>query len=199
MDLKLFDALMTTIEPKQFGQQPQEWRTFMGFAYSYFSSRGIEHPVVVEIGVWTGHQKRFYEMIMGAHYIGIDFNPDVCADIPGNSQDQWVYDALLKMLHGRPIDLLFIDGAHDYTGVKSDYLSYGPLTKHIVALHDIGTLGLPSDIEPVEVREFWHEVEKTDLTNTLMTIRHHNPAGSGQFSDLADGERQMNIGLIINP
>jgi predicted O-methyltransferase YrrM len=46
---------------------------------------------------------------------------------------------LRKVLDGREIDLLFIDGDHSYAGVKSDYEMYHPLVAKdgLIAFHDI--------------------------------------------------------------
>lgn len=46
---------------------------------------------------------------------------------------------LVKLLNGKKIDLLLIDGDHSYAGAKSDWNLYSPLVKEdgLIALHDI--------------------------------------------------------------
>lgn len=47
--------------------------------------------------------------------------------------------SLEKLLAGRPIDFLFIDGDHRYEGVKKDFALYRPLVRPggLIAFHDI--------------------------------------------------------------
>jgi hypothetical protein len=93
---------------------------------------GITKPTVVEIGARDNKQKEFYNMLNAKH-ISIDIKPP--ADIIGDSHSKQTISKLKKMID--KIDLLFIDGDHSYNGVKADYELYAPLTKHIIAFHDI--------------------------------------------------------------
>ena len=72
MNLDKFNLLMGGFKRKELGQDPYEWKNFLGFCSYYFGSRGISRPLVVEIGIWNGLQRRFYEQLLGAEYIGID-------------------------------------------------------------------------------------------------------------------------------
>lgn len=86
-------------------------------------------------------------------------------------------------LAGRPIDLLFIDGDHSYSGVKQDFETYGPLVRPggLIALHDI----LPAPPEICGgVPDFWWEVAG----------RYH---GEQIVEDPAQGK--MGIGVIRVP
>ena len=67
-------------------------------------------------------------------------------------------DELLKILQGKKIDLLFIDGDHTYEGVKKDWEMYSPLVRKggIIAFHDINFH--PRDIT-VQVNKLWKEVK----------------------------------------
>lgn len=196
MNLNFFHQIMKEFPASDFGQQPEEWWAFMEFITAYFYSRGILHPVVVEIGVWNGHQKRFYEALLAAEYIGIDKDPESPADIIGDSKDPGVMAVLLSKLAGRKIDLLFIDGDHSAEGVSSDYHKFGPLVKHIIAIHDIATDWIPQEREKVKVKEFWNWLKETDNQNILMEIHRFNPPGSGQFQ-FENAGRQMGIGMVI--
>jgi predicted O-methyltransferase YrrM len=63
-----------------------------------------------------------------------------------------------KTLHGRAVDLLFIDGDHRYRGVKQDFAMYAPFVRNggLVVLHDI----LPHPRVPVcGVDRFWKEIK----------------------------------------
>lgn len=135
-----------------------EWRSFLEFIEAYFKNRGIRHPVVVEIGVWGGKQKVFYEQLLGAVHIGIDITPRrSMPDILGDSHDKKTLETLKTMLKGRPVNLLFIDGSHKYEAVKADYEIYAPLVKDIVALHDISS-------PRCGVWKFWDELNRIKRT-----------------------------------
>jgi hypothetical protein len=94
-------------------------------------------------------------------------------------------------LAGRMIDLLFIDGWHTYEAVRADYMIYGPLTRHIIAIHDIHTPPLDAN-DPVDVRRPWNEILATNTTDTLITIQHHNPRRPEEFNG-----QPLGIGLVV--
>jgi len=187
----VFDYLMTTFKDrKQLGQDPKEWRYFLEFIWSFFHSRGIEHPLVVEIGIWNGLQRRFYEKLLEAEYIGIDnlkpFAPisvnEPCAtpDIIGDSHEGGTVEKLKARLAGRKIDLLFIDGDHSYESVRYDFELYEPMTKYFIAFHDcVGTPG-PT--------RFWTELVNGNKQNAFVLFKKDSSA---------DWRLQMGIGVMV--
>ena len=63
-----------------------------------------------------------------------------------------------KILEGRKLDFLFIDGDHTYVGVKTDFEMYSKLVAKggIIALHDI----VPGPLQKVGgVPRFWNEIK----------------------------------------
>ena len=62
-----------------------------------------------------------------------------------------------KILNGRKVDFLFIDGDHTYEGVKKDFEMYASLVKQgIIAFHDIA----PGPKEyGGDVPDFWKEIK----------------------------------------
>ena len=118
-------------------QATYEWRIYLEFIKAYFENRKIENPTVVEIGVFTNKQKRFYEELLGYKHIGIDIDAKTKADIIGDSKDPATLRKLKERLGGQPINILFIDGHHGYESVKGDYEIYAPLVENIIALHDV--------------------------------------------------------------
>lgn len=151
MNLELFNKLME-LPP---AQDPYEWRMFLEVCGSYLKDNKIKNPIVVELGTWKDKQKRFYEQLFGAEYIGIDAN-DIRStpDIVGNTRDPKTLEALKRRLRGRPINILFIDAFHSYDGVKKDFEMYSPLCSGIVAFHDI-ELGRYQIHPRREVWKFW--------------------------------------------
>lgn len=187
MNLQKFNELMKHASGA-LGQSVLEWRTFLEFADAYFKTRGILSPLVVEIGTMNNTQKSFYEGLLNAEHIGIDITGH--PDILGSSQSPEILRRLKERLEGRPIDLLFIDGDHAYSAVKSDYEVYGPLTKHIIAFHDINHTFSPQI--PEETMRLWKEIIATDKCDVLLAIQRHNSEKAGITAG-----RQMGIGIII--
>lgn len=182
-----FDDLLRT-HGAQLGQHPAEWRLYMEFLYAFFHNRRVECPVVVEIGTMNNVQRHFYKALLNAEHIGIDVAGN--ADIVGRSQ---VPDTLLKlatMLHGRMIDVLFIDGDHTYQGVKADYENYRLLVRHVIALHDISHPY--SAAIPEETMRLWNEICATERGAALLSFCHYNSTTTGITAG-----RQMGIGLVV--
>jgi len=197
MNTELFADLLSQTEldkiagKNRLNQRVPEWQTFLEFAEGVFRSRDVHNPLVVEIGILDGAQRRFYERLLNATYISIDIDPKAPATIHGNSGNLETLEALKCLLNGRQIDLLFIDGLHTYQGVKTDYDLYSPLVSHITAIHDILTpKNTPQD--SVDVIRFWEEIKATNTEDTLLTIQHHNPKPMTAFNG-----RPLGIGVVL--
>jgi len=83
----------------------------------------------------------------------------------GDSQTTEQRARLQRVLGGRPIDFLFIDGDHGYDGVRADYELYAPLVRPggIVAFHDIiqdhgSRFGRKTGCWTGEVHQLWAEI-----------------------------------------
>jgi predicted O-methyltransferase YrrM len=61
-----------------------------------------------------------------------------------------------RLLAGRPVDLLFIDGDHTYEGVKEDWEMYSPLVRSggLIVFHDVA-----GNYEDTQVKRFWDEIK----------------------------------------
>lgn len=161
-------------------QGRQEWYAYMDFVRAYFKRHEIDHPIVVEVGVWANWQKPFYKYYLDAQHIGVDMSDkNSVPDILGDSHAPETLAKLKAMLGGKTIDLLFIDAAHDYESVRRDYEIYAPLTKGIIALHDIA--GLPGP------KQFWNEIiGAVPGIKNFMSIDERNKPRTG-------------IGIIVDP
>lgn len=92
----------------------------------------------------------------------------------GDSHDPLIVERVKRILRGRPVNFLFIDGDHSREGVERDYQMYRPLVglEGIIAFHDI----VPGPPEAVGgVPDFWQELK--------LRVRCHeiieNPAQGG--------------------
>lgn len=154
MDLLKFNELMSL--KKKPWQEIDEWRCYLEFCFGYFQSRGISNPMVVELGIASNRQKRFYKELLNADHIGIDINPRRVPDILADTHSKEAKKQLLRTLEGRTIDLLYIDAGHLYKDAKMDLEIFGPMSRHLVALHDVCHCD-PKRPE-VQVKKLWDEV-----------------------------------------
>jgi len=83
-----------------------------------------------------------------------------------------------KILGGRELDLLFVDGDHTYDGVKKDFEAYSKLVGKggIVAFHDI-VLGPPEHVGGVP--RFWREIKHNFKHTELVGNRKQGGYGIG--------------------
>jgi Cephalosporin hydroxylase len=78
--------------------------------------------------------------------------------VRADSHSAETLEEIVRILDGRKIDFLFIDGDHSYEGVRSDFELYAPLVRQggLVAFHDIqDNPYLPA----MQVERFWSEVK----------------------------------------
>ncbi len=104
---------------------------------------------ILEVGVWHGgtlwHWLQEAETVVGVDNAMLDkddwhaWADDAGAHLDllqGDSTDPGMVN--LVRAHG-PFDMVFIDAAHDYASVKSDWENYGPMVNEggMVVFHDI--------------------------------------------------------------
>ena len=186
MDLTLFNAVDNKLvsNKKLLAQDGAEWKYFIEFATGYFKNRDIKNPVVVEIGIMKGAQMLYYKELMDAVYVGIDCNVNAEPHLLGDSQSTETVERLKNMLAGRDIDLLFIDGNHSYEAAKRDYELFEPLTKHLIAIHDIRATNNS------EVLRLWKEIVIDEMS---IEFNRYNTSVSIPECKFVD----MGIGVIV--
>ena len=168
MDTELYNKLME----ERPSQRPREWELFLEFCEMYLKKHRIKDPIVVELGVYENRQKKFWEQLLKARYIGIDISEKRGKpDILGDTHDPKTMRALKEKLGGKPIDILFIDADHAQEAVKKDFELYSPLCSGIVALHDT-EIGRWGGRRSHQVWKFWDD---------LKTMVHRKENGYGSF------------------
>ena len=94
------------------------------------------------------------------------------------------FDTVVRVLGGKKIDFLFIDGDHTYDGVKADFEDYSPLVRQggLIAFHDIK----PNPNMPeCQVHVFWQEIKQA--------FKHY------EFIDQSRTVQYgMGIGVLVN-
>ena len=166
MDNNIFNVLMSL--KKKPWQEPEEWRCYLEFCYAYFQTHEIARPVVVELGIASNRQKKFYQELLNADHIGIDNNPRRSPDILADTHSKEAKEQLLRTLGRRTIDLLYIDAGHLYEDAKMDLEQFGPMSRHLVAMHDV----CHSDPKrpEVQVKKLWDEICSGWTTHTKIAI-----------------------------
>ncbi len=105
--------------------------------------------------------------------------------VEGDTQDPKTLSRVIKLLKGRDIDFLFIDGDHSLFGVMNDYVRFYPLVKAggAVAFHDIHPdsemlTGVKTTNFVGGVPVFWNAV-KYQFPNITEFVEDENQDGFG--------------------
>lgn len=112
-----------------------------------------------------------------------------CHFIRGSSLAYSTLLALKQILAGRSIDLLFIDGCHDYGAVKSDFERYSPLVAKdgLIALHDVAVF--PQSHGPgMDVGIVWNELKTGHAFDEII-----DPQGARSMAAWRDRMQQFVI------
>jgi cephalosporin hydroxylase len=93
-----------------------------------------------------------------------------------NSHYPETLSTVSSLLHGRRLDVLFIDGDHTYPGVRADFEMYSPLVRPggIVAFHDIAVQPFPN-----EVVRLWNEIKPRYRHKEILSSAGKDAMGIG--------------------
>jgi cephalosporin hydroxylase len=99
-----------------------------------------------------------------------------------DSHEEATLSEVEKVLSGKIVDFLFIDGDHTYKGVKEDYKMYSPLVRKggVIAFHDIQ---VNPKAPACEVPKFWAEL-----------VAERGGRGMFEFNILS---QEQGIGVVI--
>lgn len=92
-----------------------------------------------------------------------------------DSRDPETRRKVEESLNGEPLDMLFIDGGHDYETVRNDFERFAPLVGEggLVVLHDVH----PS--EPTEVPRYWREIRDRYVYREFFSSPNQTGCGIG--------------------
>jgi len=151
---------------------------------SELDTRGI----TVEIGLGSGGthfvwSQLFDEVLsVDSDYLSccraaIEFPDPSSQFIAGDSDDPRTVYMLNKVLEGRLIDHLFIDGDHRYEAVRADFETYAPFVRvgGIIGLHD-------AEWERAEVRVFLSDLKGGKIKGWPATDFEVIRRGPGRFA-----------------
>jgi len=99
--------------------------------------------------------------------------------IRSNSHDKNVLIKVKKILKGNKLDFLFIDGDHQYEGVKKDFEMYNSLVKKdgYIGFHDIVFIDHPED--DYGVHDFWNKIKENYNFEEIVEDWNQNTSGIG--------------------
>jgi predicted O-methyltransferase YrrM len=186
-------------------QKPWEIQEFLAWA------RTGKPRVVVEIGVARGGTSYLLMQCLPdmERYIGVDFFPRNVGQLRAFARPQLRIDYVRgasgapkvvaqveKLLGGRTIDLLFIDGDHSYAGVKRDWECYRRWVRPggWIAFHDIREPELTPDGGyangfEVAVNQLWAEIKPVAPTREFVAADHKPGYGIGVWQQIDEGTR----------
>lgn len=105
-----------------------------GTSMSYVVNQHVRPLLCVGVDLFSGtiaryaHDKLQQERTE-ANIRASNFSGSTIRLVKGDSRNASVYLNVVGELEGRPVDLLFIDGDHDFAGVESDFLMYSRLVR----------------------------------------------------------------------
>jgi len=107
-----------------------------------------------------------------------------------DSHDPPTVEAVERILGGRPVDLLFIDGDHSYEGVAADFRLYSPFVRDggPIVFHDI----VPGPAEHVGgVPRFWQELKASEAVTEFVADWKQGGYGLGILTRAPDPPRPL--------
>lgn len=106
---------------------------------------------------FSDHQLRSYPRFAGSQ--------QEIRCVKADTHDLKTLEVVRNWLQGELLDVLFIDGDHSYSGVKSDFEMYSPFVRlgGLIAFHDIHPdyktrYGRPTENDVGEVPKYWSEL-----------------------------------------
>jgi predicted O-methyltransferase YrrM len=144
--------------------------------------RQLQPRTFVEVGTHKGGNSFLFAHAVPGNEVGIGI--DLCVQnaaklkhfsrpgqryhaLHGNSQTAQMRERARRLLKGKPLDFLFIDGDHRYEGAKADFELYSALVRPggLIAFHDIcpdhKTLyGIETGCYAGEVYTLWAELKQ---------------------------------------
>ena len=163
-----FDFAGITIRPAQLrseilelleivrAEQPKvvlEIGTRFGGSFYLLARAAPDDALLVSVDIPQG-----YHVSLGLLYRSFAHGRQRIRLVRADSHDPATLRRVRRILRGRRVDFLHVDGDHTPTGVRADYALYGPLVRPggLIAFHDVVVPG---------VATLWNELEgeKTEI------------------------------------
>jgi predicted O-methyltransferase YrrM len=130
--------------------------TYAGGTLFLFARLSDKNANIVSIDLPQIYTYTFPVKITDSLYKKFGFPSQKITLLKKDSHKKETLESLRNTINNREIDFLFIDGDHNYEGVKQDYEMYSPLVRKggIIAFHDIC-----KHFSKSEVDRFWNEIK----------------------------------------
>lgn len=152
--------------------------THTGGSLFLLSRLASPNAEIISIDLPTGKFGGGYSIWRESLYKSFARPPQTIHLIRGDSHSPETREKVTKLLDGRTIEFLFIDGDHTYDGVKRDFQLYSQMVEpgRFVAFHDVAEH--PS-ATGCEVSKFWNEVKRQYPSQEFIEREDQGWAGIG--------------------
>jgi len=152
--------------------------TARGGTLYLLASASAEDALIASIDLEGGPYGSGYARRRAKIYRAFRCRSQTVSLLRGDSHAQATVGSIQRMLRGRPIDVLLIDGDHSRDGVLADLHMYTPLVRKggLVALHDI-VPGPPENVGAVP--QVWAELRALNETQEIVADREQGGYGIG--------------------
>lgn len=149
--------------------------TFRGGTLFIFARLAAPDAVIISLDLPASAMGRLYRAAQIPLFHQFTREDQALHLLRKNSHDPSTRVEVSRLLQGRKLDFLFIDGDHAYNSVKTDFECYAPLVRRggVVAFHDIA-MGPPSGVS-----HFWAELRPRHRSLEIVHDRGPKAMGIG--------------------
>lgn len=151
--------------------------TYRGGTLFLFSRMADSKATVISVDYPMTFMGHIYRILQGPILRRFASSGQSIYLLRNNSHNPQTVDCVRKILNGRKLDFLFIDGDHSYEGVKQDFEMYKALVREggFLAFHDI----CPGPSPSIQVSRFWQELKGQFKVSELVDASAAHTAGIG--------------------
>ena len=167
-------GILKTLAPKRI----LEIGTSKGGTLFVFSRIAGQDGTLVSVDLPRGRTGRKYPTWQIGIYRSFALENQSIHFVMGDSHLRETVENVRKLLHGQPLDFLFVDGDHSYSGVKMDFETYSKFVRPggVVGFHDI--VPRPPKNQ-CDVNQFWNEIKERYPHHEIVKDWSQNDAGIG--------------------
>ena len=134
----------------------------------------ITKDLLISIDIPQGYNHRRQNLYQSLNYP--NSNPEIIT-LQENSQAVSTVDKVRQILQDKQVDILFIDGDHQYEGVKRDFELWSPLVRSggVIVFHDI----VKCDANNYGVHILWEELKSLHRTEEIVADYTRQAFGIG--------------------
>lgn len=134
----------------------------------------ITKTLLISVDIPQGYNQKRQKLYKSLSYPTL--NPEIIT-LQEDSQVISTVDKVRQILQDRKVDILFIDGDHQYNGVKKDFELWSPLVRSggVIVFHDI----IKCDVNNYGVHLLWEELKSIYKTEEIVADYTRQAFGIG--------------------